>query len=213
MSELIPTERIEKRILLLRGHKVMLDSDLAELYEVEISNLNKAVKRNLDRFPEDFAFQLSKEEYRVLRFQIGILKSGRGRHRKYLPYAFTEQGVAMLSSVLHSKRAVMVNIFTRQERAALLFILGVGFAGAGITVFQKIIPPAYSFSADAAKISVNRAETAELVALPGIGPVLAQRIVEDRARHGPYLLAKDLRRVKGVTSKTIERIQGLIRFD
>lgn len=107
----------------------------------------------------------------------------------------------------------MKELFTRQERTALLFILGVGFAGAGITAFQKIIPPAYSFSAPAARISVNRAEAAELVALPGIGPVLAQRILEDRARHGPYLLAKDLRRVKGVTSKTIERIQGLIRFD
>lgn len=79
MSELVSSERIEKRILLLRGHKVMLDSDLAELYEVETFNLNKAVKRNQDRFPEDFAFQLSKEEYRALRFQFGILKNGRGR--------------------------------------------------------------------------------------------------------------------------------------
>ena len=92
MRKAVPLERIEKRILLLRGHRVMLESDLAELYEVETFNLNKAVKRNQDRFPEDFAFQLSKEEYRVLRFQIGILKSGRGQHRKYLPYAFTEQG-------------------------------------------------------------------------------------------------------------------------
>lgn len=110
MSGFVPIERIEKRILLLRGHKVMLDSDLAELYEVETFNLNKAVKRNQDRFPEDFAFQLSKEEYRVLRFQIGILKSGRGWHKKYLPYAFTKQGVAMLSSVLRSKRAVRVHV-------------------------------------------------------------------------------------------------------
>ncbi len=105
------------------------------------------------------------------------------------------------------------SLFTRQERTALLFILGVGFAGAGITAFQRIVPPAHSFSAPAAKISVNRAEAAELVALPGIGPVLAQRIAEDRARNGPYLLAKDLRRVKGITVKTVERIQGLIRFD
>lgn len=104
----IPVERIEKAILLLRGQKVMLDRDLAELYGVTTGNLNKAVRRNLDRFPPDFMFQLKKEEYESLRFQFGILK--KGRHSKYLPYAFTEQGVAMLSSVLRSKRAVRVNI-------------------------------------------------------------------------------------------------------
>jgi len=101
---------IESRIFLIRGQKVMFDADLAELYEVETFNLNKAVKRNLDRFPEDFMFQLTKEEADSLRFQIGMSKvSGRGG-RRYLPYAFTEQGVAMLSSVLNSKRAVQVNI-------------------------------------------------------------------------------------------------------
>ena len=104
----IPVERIEKAILLLRGQKVMLDRDLAELYGVTTGNLNKAVRRNLDRFPPDFMFQLKKEEYESLRFQFGILK--KGQHSKYLPYAFTEQGVAMLSSVLRSKRAVRVNI-------------------------------------------------------------------------------------------------------
>jgi len=102
--------KIEKKILFLRGHRVMLDSDLAALYGVTVFNLNKAVKRNRDRFPVDFCFRLSKEEYRILRFQFGILRTGHGQHRKYLPYAFTEQGVAMLSSVLRSKRAVMVNI-------------------------------------------------------------------------------------------------------
>jgi hypothetical protein len=104
----IPAERIEKAILLIRGQKVMLDRDLAELYGVTTGNLNKAVRRNLDRFPPDFMIQLKKEEYESLRFQFGILK--KGRHSKYLPYAFTEQGVAMLSSVLRSKRAVHVNI-------------------------------------------------------------------------------------------------------
>jgi hypothetical protein len=104
----IPAERIEKAILLVRGQKVMLDRDLAELYGVTTGNLNKAVKRNLDRFPPDFMFQLKQEEYESLRFQFGILK--KGQHSKYLPYAFTEQGVAMLSSVLRSKRAVHVNI-------------------------------------------------------------------------------------------------------
>ena len=86
----------------------MLDRDLAELYEVATKNLNKAVARNIDRFPPDFMFRLSRKEYASLRFQFGTLK--RGRHSKYLPYAFTEQGVAMLSSALRSKRAALVNI-------------------------------------------------------------------------------------------------------
>jgi hypothetical protein len=110
MKALIPVEMIEKKILLIRGEKVMLDADLAELYQVETFNLNKAVKRNIDRFPQDFMFQLTKEEADSLRFQIGISKKeGRGG-RRYFPYAFTEQGVAMLSSVLNSERAVKVNI-------------------------------------------------------------------------------------------------------
>jgi ORF6N domain len=107
---LIPVERIQKAILLIREQKVLLDKDLAELYGVTTFNLNKAVKRNLNRFPEDFMFQLTKEENECLRFQSGISKAtGRGG-RRYLPYAFTEQGVAMLSSVLHSDTAVAVNI-------------------------------------------------------------------------------------------------------
>lgn len=104
----VPAERIERRILLVRRHTVMLDSDLAALYGVTTGNLNKAVTRNLRRFPLDFMFQLGREEYRSLRFQIGILE--KGRHSKYLPRVFTEQGVAMLSSVLNSERAVQVNI-------------------------------------------------------------------------------------------------------
>lgn len=106
----VPVEIIERRIYFIRNQKVMLDSDLAGLYEVTTFNLNKAVKRNLARFPEDFMFQLTKEEAESLRFQIGISKpSGRGG-RRYLPYVFTEQGVAMLSSVLNSERAIEVNI-------------------------------------------------------------------------------------------------------
>ncbi len=106
----VPIERIESAILFVRGHKVMLDSDLAALYGVTTFNLNKAVKRNTDRFPEDFMFQLTAEEASSLRFQIGMSKAkGRGG-RRYLPYVFTEQGVAMLSSVLRSKRAVRVNV-------------------------------------------------------------------------------------------------------
>ena len=105
---LIPIQRIEEAILLIRGQKVMLDRDLAALYGVTTGNLNKAVRRNLDRFPSDFMFQLTPEEAAALSFQFGSLK--RGQHFKYLPYAFTEQGVAMLSSVLRSKQAVQVNV-------------------------------------------------------------------------------------------------------
>lgn len=108
MKALIPQERIEKCIYLMRGHKVMLDTDLANLYAVETGALNRAMNRNKERFPEDFCFQLTEEENESLRCQNGISKSKGGR--RYLPYVFTEQGVAMLSGVLKSKRAILVNI-------------------------------------------------------------------------------------------------------
>jgi hypothetical protein len=107
-GSIVPVERIEQQILLIRGDKVMLDEDLAKLYGVPTRQLNEAVHRNLDRFPDDFMFQLSAEEYESLRSQIATSK-GRGG-RRYRPYAFTEQGVAMLSSVLKSRRAVQVNV-------------------------------------------------------------------------------------------------------
>jgi phage regulator Rha-like protein len=107
-TAIVPQEIIENKILLIRNKKVMLDSDLAHLYDVETKVLNQAVKRNVSRFPHDFMFQLTKVEYDSLRSQIVTLK--RGQHRKYFPYVFTEQGVAMLSSVLHSERAIQVNI-------------------------------------------------------------------------------------------------------
>lgn len=109
MKALIPVEIIEKKILLIRGEKVMLDSDLAELYGVATKVLLQAVKRNLNRFPPDFMFQLNYQEVADLRSQIVTSKTGRGG-RRYLPYVFTEQGVAMLSSVLNSERAIEVNI-------------------------------------------------------------------------------------------------------
>ncbi len=105
----IPPERIERRILMIRGQKVMLDADLADLYEVQTKVFNRAVRRNLDRFPSDFMFQLNDAEYESLRSQFATSTRGRGG-RRYNPLAFTEQGVAMLSSVLRSKRAVQVNI-------------------------------------------------------------------------------------------------------
>ena len=105
---LVPPERIELSILFVRDHKVMLDSDLASLYEVETGQLVRAVKRNIDRFPPDFMFQLTKGEFKDLRCQFGTSRRWGGR--RYPPYAFTEQGVAMLSSVLRSERAVHVNV-------------------------------------------------------------------------------------------------------
>jgi ORF6N domain len=109
-AALMPVEQITQSILVLRGQRVLLDAKLAALYGVEIRVLVQAVKRNLARFPEDFMFQLSAAEWSALRSQLVTLKASRGQHRKYLPYAFTEQGVAMLSSVLRSPRAVQVNI-------------------------------------------------------------------------------------------------------
>jgi hypothetical protein len=116
---LIPIERIEAKILLIRGQKVMLDRDLAELYGVPTKRLNEQVRRNLKRFPEDFMFQLTKEEAGSLRSHFATLQ--KDQHFRYLPYVFTEQGVAMLSSVLNSERAILVNIqimraFTKLRR-------------------------------------------------------------------------------------------------
>jgi len=108
MTTVVPIESIVSKIIFLRSEKVLLDSDLAELYGVETKQLKRAVRRNIDRFPPDFMFELTKEEYDSLRYQFGTLK--RGKHSKYLPMAFTEQGVAMLSSVLKSKSAIEVNI-------------------------------------------------------------------------------------------------------
>jgi hypothetical protein len=105
---LINTTSIAENIYVIRGVKVMLDQDLAELYEVQNKVLKQAVRRNIKRFPEDFMFELSLEEYQSLRSQIVTLK--RGQHSKYLPFAFTEQGIAMLSGILTSERAISVNI-------------------------------------------------------------------------------------------------------
>lgn len=108
MKELIPIEVVERRIFILRGQKVMLSTHLAKLYGVEARALVQAVKRNLDRFPDDFMFQLTENEYKILKSQIVI--SSWGGLRRARPYAFTEQGVAMLSTVLNSKKAIHVNI-------------------------------------------------------------------------------------------------------
>ena len=101
-------EQIQQKIFEIRGQKVMLDRDLAQMYGVETKRLNEQIKRNMKRFPEDFMFELTSTEYEILRSQFGTLKQG--GHSKYLPMAFTEQGVAMLSSVLNSPPAIKVNI-------------------------------------------------------------------------------------------------------
>lgn len=106
----VPTESIERRIYLIRGLKFMFDRDLAELYQVPTKVFNQAVKRNKRRFPEDFMFRLTAGEGQILRSQVVTLERGRGRHSKYPPYAFTEQGVAMLAAVLHSRRAIETSI-------------------------------------------------------------------------------------------------------
>jgi len=117
-----PAEAIERRIFLIRGQKVLLDNDLAELYGVTTGNLNLAVRRNKIRFPSDFMFQLSDEETKCLLLQFAISKSRGGR--RTLPYAFTEQGVAMLSSVLKSQRAVLVNIAIMRAFVRLRELMG-----------------------------------------------------------------------------------------
>ena len=126
----LPDEFIEDTILLIRGKKIILDHDLARLYGVATKVLNQAVKRNLERFPEDFMFQLTKAEtdelqhFKRLRSQIVTLNKARGTHRKYQPYAFTEHGILMLSSVLKSQRAVQVNIQIMRTFVRLRQMLG-----------------------------------------------------------------------------------------
>ena len=110
-KELITTDDIRSKVYIIRGQQVMLDKDLAEIYGYEVKKLNQQVKRNIERFPEEFCFQLNEEEFKVLRCQFVTLnENGRGQHRKYLPYVFTEQGIAMLSALLKSDIAVKVSI-------------------------------------------------------------------------------------------------------
>ena len=133
MSEIVPHEVVENKIFMIRGHKVMLDKDLAMLYGVPTKRLNEQVRRNMNRFPEDFMFQLSSEELQSLRSQLAtlnehidaqrVMTSSRGKHAKYMPCVFTEQGVAMLSSVLNSERAVQVNIIIMRAFVKLREIL------------------------------------------------------------------------------------------
>ncbi|HEX7243969.1 MAG TPA: ORF6N domain-containing protein [Solirubrobacterales bacterium] len=135
--ELIASPALEKRILVIRGRQVMLDEDLADLYGVETKRLVEQVKRNSERFPEDFMFQLNREEGAALRSQIATSNSGRGG-RRYAPYVFTEQGVAMLSGVLHSDRAIAVSI---EIMRVFVELCRVASSYAAIESGSKISPP------------------------------------------------------------------------
>ncbi len=120
-----PLEPIKRKIYEIRGRRVMLDSDLAGMYQVETKNLKRAVRANIERFPDDFMFELTKEEYDSLRCKNFTLKSGRGQHSKYLPFAFTREGIAMLSGLLRSEIAVQANInimraFFQMQEALLI---------------------------------------------------------------------------------------------
>lgn len=110
-TSLLPLDSISHHILLLRGQKVLLDTDLAMLYDVPTKRFNEQVRRNLERFPADFMFQLTEEEWASLRSQFSTLKTGRGQHRKYLPYAFTEHGAIMAATILNSPRATEVSVY------------------------------------------------------------------------------------------------------
>ena len=122
-SSLLPLETITHRILLLRGQKVLLDTDLAMLYDVPTKRFNEQVRRNLERFPADFMFQLTDEEWAALRSQFATLKTGRGQHRKYLPYVFTEHGAIMAATILNSPRATEVSVYVVRAFVALREVL------------------------------------------------------------------------------------------
>lgn len=131
-------EQIESLILTIRGKQVILDRDLARLYGVETRRLNEQVRRNMERFPEDFMFQLTKEEAEFSRSQIATLKVKQGQNIKYLPYAFTENGIAMLSSVLRSPMAIATNIHIMCAFNAMRH-----FIGSQAQVFQLLLPSVY----------------------------------------------------------------------
>jgi ORF6N domain len=131
---------IESKIYEIRGQKVMLDFHLAGLYQVETKVLNQSVKRNINRFPSDFLIQLTKDEFQFLRSQFVTLETGRGKYSKYLPYAFTEQGVSMLSSVLNSPVAIQINI---QIIRAFVFIRNKTFSNSDLATKLKVLESRY----------------------------------------------------------------------
>lgn len=132
---------IQSKIYEFRGQKVMLDFDLAELYETETKRLKEAVRRNIDRFPPDFMFELTRDEYNSLRSQIATLETGRGKYSKFNSFAFTEQGVAMLASILNSPKAIEVNI---QIVRAFVFIRQYALTHKDLTLKLKTLETKYN---------------------------------------------------------------------
>lgn len=128
-------EIIKNRIYDVRGQRVMIDYDLAELYEIEVAQLKRQVRRNIERFPDDFMFELTRDEQNALRCQNGTIKNGRGQHSKYAPFAFTEEGVAMLSGILRSQTAIQVNINIMRAFVAIRHAIG-AWQGVNLKVEQ-----------------------------------------------------------------------------
>ena len=175
-------ESIRNKIYEIRGQRVMLDRDLAELYGVTTGNLNKAVKRNIRRFPCDFMFQLTKEEWDSLRFQIGILDVGRGKYTKFLPHAFTEQGLAMLSGVLNSDIAIEVNISIMRAFVSLRQIAAIVKQSDLIEMRKEIL--AYIDDILADQNDINESTRAQLDAINEALAELQPREPKPRRRIG-----------------------------
>ena len=175
-------ESIRNKIYEIRGQRVMLDRDLAELYGVTTGNLNKAVKRNIRRFPCDFMFQLTKEEWDSLRFQIGILDVGRGKYTKFLPHAFTEQGLAMLSGVLNSDIAIEVNISIMRAFVSLRQIAAIVKQSDLIEMRKEIL--AYIDDILADQNDINESTRAQLDAISEALAELQPRDPKPRRRIG-----------------------------
>ena len=175
-------ESIRNKIYEIRGQRVMLDRDLAELYGVTTGNLNKAVKRNIRRFPCDFMFQLTKEEWDSLRFQIGILDVGRGKYTKFLPHAFTEQGLAMLSGVLNSDIAIEVNISIMRAFVSLRQIAAIVKQSDLIEMRKEIL--AYIDDILADQNDINESTRAQLDAISEALAELQPRDPNPRRRIG-----------------------------
>ena len=173
-------QNIQNLIYEIRGVRVMLDKDLAELYHVTTGNLNKAVKRNIRRFPPDFMFQLTKEEWDSLRFQIGILETGRGRYTKFLPHAFTEQGLAMLSGVLNSDIAIDVNISIMRAFVSLRRVSAVVRKGDLIEMRKDILTYIDDILAD--QNDINESTRAQLDAISTALAELQAKPAEDKPR-------------------------------
>ena len=173
-------QNIQNLIYEIRGVRVMLDKDLAELYHVTTGNLNKAVKRNIRRFPPDFMFQLTKEEWDSLRFQIGILETGRGRYTKFLPHAFTEPGLAMLSGVLNSDIAIDVNISIMRAFVSLRRVSAVVRKGDLIEMRKDILTYIDDILAD--QNDINESTRAQLDAISTALAELQAKPAEDKPR-------------------------------